>query len=127
MRPVRLLLAALLLVVGCATEQAPVAESVPARPAIDRADRQGQLATTPPEPPGLPAAEALVRGHPDVIEQGERAVALLDFPRRDCYDLARQIGAAAVLGKPWLNADLVTTVDDVVRYGGKLRHSQLAA
>lgn len=37
-------------------------------------------------------------------------VALLDFPRRDRVELARQCGAAAVLGKPWRNEDLVTTI-----------------
>lgn len=41
-------------------------------------------------------------------------VALLDFPRRDRCDAARQAGTAAVLGKPWLNADLVATLRHVV-------------
>jgi hypothetical protein len=37
-------------------------------------------------------------------------VALLDFPRRDCVDRALKIGAATVFGMPWLNADLVATL-----------------
>jgi hypothetical protein len=41
-------------------------------------------------------------------------VALLDFPRRDRVERARLVGAAAVLGKPWLNEHLVATIDDVV-------------
>jgi hypothetical protein len=38
-------------------------------------------------------------------------VALLDFPRRDRCEIAQQLGVAAVLGKPWINADLVATID----------------
>lgn len=38
-------------------------------------------------------------------------IALLDFPRRDCVDAARQLGAAAALGKPWLNRDLLATLE----------------
>jgi hypothetical protein len=38
-------------------------------------------------------------------------VALLDFPRRDRVDHATTVGAAAVLGKPWLNTDLVGMVE----------------
>jgi hypothetical protein len=34
-------------------------------------------------------------------------IALLDFPRRDRADHALEIGAAAVLGKPWLNVDVI--------------------
>jgi hypothetical protein len=41
-------------------------------------------------------------------------VALLDFPRRDRCEVARQMGAAAVLGKPWLNADLIATLRQIV-------------
>ena len=41
-------------------------------------------------------------------------VALLDFPRRDRVERAIELGAAAVLGKPWLNADLVATLQAVV-------------
>ena len=40
-------------------------------------------------------------------------IALLDFPRRDRCERARELGAAAVLGKPWLNADLVTTIENL--------------
>jgi hypothetical protein len=40
-------------------------------------------------------------------------VALLDFPRRDRCEVAKQLGVAAVLGKPWINADLVTTIGEV--------------
>jgi hypothetical protein len=38
-------------------------------------------------------------------------IALLDFPRIDRCASARQLGAAAVLGKPWINADLVATIE----------------
>ena len=37
-------------------------------------------------------------------------VALADFPRRDRVELSLQAGAAAVLGKPWRNADLIATL-----------------
>ena len=40
-------------------------------------------------------------------------IALLDFPRRDSVDRALQLGAAAVLGKPWLNADLLQTIEQL--------------
>jgi hypothetical protein len=36
---------------------------------------------------------------------------LLDFPRRDRVDQALAIGAAAVVAKPWLNAELIATFD----------------
>jgi hypothetical protein len=40
---------------------------------------------------------------------GDRApvIALLDFPRRDRVDCAFEIGASAVLGKPWRNEALI--------------------
>ena len=41
---------------------------------------------------------------------GAPVIALLDFPRIDRSIFARQLGVAAVLGKPWINADLVATV-----------------
>ncbi|MEX2309783.1 MAG: hypothetical protein WD738_19575 [Pirellulales bacterium] len=37
-------------------------------------------------------------------------IALLDFPRHDRCKLARDLGAAAILGKPWLNSDLIRTM-----------------
>jgi hypothetical protein len=37
-------------------------------------------------------------------------IALLDFPRRDRCELTRQAGAALVLGKPWLNCDLLESL-----------------
>lgn len=43
--------------------------------------------------------------------EGAPVVALLDFPRRDRVDHAISLGAAAVLGKPWLNADLIATLE----------------
>jgi hypothetical protein len=48
-------------------------------------------------------------------------VAMLDFPRRDRVDLAMNLGAAAVLGKPWMNNDLVATVDSLVKQRTMLR------
>jgi CheY-like chemotaxis protein len=38
-------------------------------------------------------------------------IAIADFPRRDRCEAAIQAGAAAVLGKPWLNADLLGTLE----------------
>jgi hypothetical protein len=43
-------------------------------------------------------------------------IALLDFPRRDRCELARQLGAAAILGKPWFNVDLVATIELLTDY-----------
>lgn len=40
-------------------------------------------------------------------------VALLDFPRRHSVDAALACGAAAVLGKPWHNDDLVAAVRSI--------------
>jgi hypothetical protein len=40
-------------------------------------------------------------------------IALLDFPRRDRCERARELGAAAVLGKPWLNVELVATIESI--------------
>lgn len=37
-------------------------------------------------------------------------IALLDFPRRERCDVAIQLGAAAVMGKPWFNRDLVSRI-----------------
>ena len=42
-------------------------------------------------------------------------VALADFPRRDRYEVAIQAGAAAMLGKPWLNADLLHTLERLIQ------------
>jgi hypothetical protein len=41
-------------------------------------------------------------------------LALLDFPRRDRVVRASDAGAAAVLGKPWLHADLLASLDRVI-------------
>ncbi|HEY4234822.1 MAG TPA: response regulator [Lacipirellulaceae bacterium] len=38
-------------------------------------------------------------------------IALADFPRRERCEVAYRAGAAAVLGKPWLNADLLATLE----------------
>jgi hypothetical protein len=40
-------------------------------------------------------------------------VALLDFPRRDRVERALEIGASAVLGKPWVNANLLATIEAI--------------
>jgi hypothetical protein len=47
-------------------------------------------------------------------------VALLDFPRRDRCEVARKIGAATILGKPWLNVELLAAIEEV---SGDLRSS----
>jgi len=41
-------------------------------------------------------------------------IALLDFPRRDRVQRARELGAAAVLGKPWRNEALLATLQTVM-------------
>jgi hypothetical protein len=46
----------------------------------------------------------------DLRADGTPVIALLDFPRRDSVDRAIQLGATAVLGKPWLNANLLETI-----------------
>jgi len=52
---------------------------------------------------------AFCRGMADHAAQ---VVALLDFPRRERVDRARECGAVEVLGKPWRRADLVSTIAD---------------
>jgi hypothetical protein len=42
---------------------------------------------------------------------GASVVVLLDFPRRDRADRAYAAGATAVLGKPYLNADLLASLE----------------
>jgi hypothetical protein len=42
-------------------------------------------------------------------------IALLDFPRRDAIDHALAVGVAVVFGKPYLNADLVTTIENIAK------------
>lgn len=44
-------------------------------------------------------------------------VAILDFPRRDVVEIARQLGVAEVLAKPWLNRELVDVVTRIVEQG----------
>lgn len=46
---------------------------------------------------------------------------LLDFPRRDRVDNAISLGAAAVLCKPWLNADLMTTLETTISHSQQRR------
>ena len=47
-------------------------------------------------------------------------VALLDFPRHDGVERARRLGAAAVLGKPWMNAELVAALEvNIQRCGAR--------
>jgi hypothetical protein len=43
----------------------------------------------------------------ELAQLGASVIALLDFPRRDRCESARQAGAAAVLGLPWRNDDLI--------------------
>ena len=46
---------------------------------------------------------------------GAPVVALLDFPRGDRCELARRVGVAEILGKPWRNLDLLEVVRQVSR------------
>ncbi|MEX2187531.1 MAG: hypothetical protein WD875_12085 [Pirellulales bacterium] len=55
--------------------------------------------------------------------QNAPVVALLDFPRRDRCEVARRAGAAAVLGKPWVNVDLMATLRQII---GQAKHSRIA-
>jgi hypothetical protein len=43
-------------------------------------------------------------------------IALLDFPRRDRCNRARELGAATILGKPWLNLDLLATIEELTTH-----------
>jgi hypothetical protein len=42
-------------------------------------------------------------------------ITLLDFPRRDRVARAIELGAAAVLGVPWSNRDLIGMIDEAVK------------
>jgi hypothetical protein len=48
-----------------------------------------------------------------MARDGAPVIALLDFPRRDRVDHAMQLGAAAVLGKPWLKSALAMTIEQI--------------
>lgn len=48
-------------------------------------------------------------------------VSLLDFPRRDRIDQALELGATAVLGKPWRTEDLVVTLAAVIEQPRRAR------
>jgi DNA-binding NarL/FixJ family response regulator len=48
--------------------------------------------------------------------QGAPVVAVLDFPRNNTVDRALALGAAAVLGAPWMNAELIETVERTVEW-----------
>jgi hypothetical protein len=61
-------------------------------------------------------AERLAAFCATLAPQQAPVLALLDFPRRDRCEAARHAGAAAVMGKPWSNVDLVAM----------LRHLELA-
>jgi DNA-binding NarL/FixJ family response regulator len=67
-------------------------------------------------------AEDLSRFCVDLRADCAPVIALLDFPRRDSVDRALQLGAAVVLGKPWLNANLLQTIEQLTA-----RHSLPAA
>jgi hypothetical protein len=49
-----------------------------------------------------------------MARDGAPVIALLDFPRRDRVDHALQLGAAAVLGKPWLKSALTMTLENIM-------------
>jgi hypothetical protein len=65
-----------------------------------------------------------------LADEGAPVVALLDFPRRECADQAISAGAAAVLGKPWMNEDLLNTIDHAIQirnsHPGKLPRAHVA-
>lgn len=49
-----------------------------------------------------------------LANDGAPVVAMLDFPRRDRVDRALEMGVATVLGKPWLNVDLISTLQGII-------------
>lgn len=51
-------------------------------------------------------------------------VALLDFPRHDRCEGARQMGVAAVLAKPWINTDLIEVLGDVASRHAAATHTR---
>jgi len=52
---------------------------------------------------------------------GAPVVVLLDFPRRDRVDRTYEVGAAAVLGKPYLNSDLIMTLEAIAAASKRAR------
>ena len=60
-----------------------------------------------------------------VAREDAPVVALLDFPRRDHVERVHHLGAAAVLGKPWNNWQLVATIADVIDRTPHTDHIQL--
>jgi hypothetical protein len=50
-----------------------------------------------------------------LARQRAPVIALLDFPRRDRVDYATEIGAAAVLGKPWMNWALIDAIESATQ------------
>lgn len=61
-----------------------------------------------------PEAEDLASFCTHMARRGASVIALLDFPRRDSVDRAIETGAKIVLGKPWLNSDLISTLDAMI-------------
>jgi hypothetical protein len=53
-----------------------------------------------------------------LASQQAPVIVVLDFPRHDRCSAALLAGAAAVLGKPWLNADLVATLRSAISPAG---------
>ncbi len=58
-------------------------------------------------------AQDLSRFCTDLRANRVPVIALLDFPRRDSVDRALQLGAATVLGKPWLNVNLLQMIEQL--------------
>jgi DNA-binding NarL/FixJ family response regulator len=56
-----------------------------------------------------------------MARDGAPVVVLLDFPRRDRVDRAYKAGAAAVLGKPYLNSDLIATLEAIAASSHRAR------
>jgi AmiR/NasT family two-component response regulator len=56
-----------------------------------------------------------------MARDGAAVVVLLDFPRRDRVDRAFKAGAAAVLGKPYLNSDLIATLEAIAASSHRAR------
>jgi hypothetical protein len=58
-----------------------------------------------------------------LARDGAPVIALLDFPRHDRVERALAAGAAGVLGKPWSNVELVSTMSFLIAEGARLRET----
>lgn len=60
-------------------------------------------------------------------EEAMPVMALVDFPRLDRCERAREAGAATVLGKPWINANLIRSLERSIDDAREARRQVVAA